>query len=349
MAKIMVTGGAGFIGSNYVKHALDLGLDVIIYDNFSRGMGCYYNIEWLKKHSKSKRKLTIFKEDIRDYEKLRKAMRDCDVVIHAAAQTSVPLSIENPQLYLDVNTKGTLNVLEAARTSNTDTIIINISSNKVYGIPQMKLIELEKRYDFAEHTKGIDEKHPITAQDPYGLSKIIGEQYTELYNKLYSLKTVNLRLSLTYGPRQWGTEAQGFVAWFCIAHVLKLPIRIFGNGKQVRDLLYIDDAISAIDLAIKNIEKISGTSINIGGGKENAISLLELIEYLYQISRAVIQIEFKTWRPHDVLCFYTNYEKAHHLLKWKPKVNWKDGIKRTYSWVIKNKNIISKLYYKKLK
>ena len=254
--KVLITGGAGFIGVNYARHMLELGLEVVICDNFSRGIGCYYNVKWLQSSPKAKKNLTIHKCDIRDYEKLYEIAKDCDLIIHAAAQTSVPISIKDPRLYFEVNVIGTFNIVEVVRKSGTDAAVINMSSNKVYGKPKMKLKELEKRYEFVKATKGINEYHPTEAQDPYGISKLVSEYYVSLYSKLYGLKATNLRLALTYGPRQWGTEAQGFVAWFCIAYALDKRIRIFGNGKQVRDLLYIDDAVNAIDLAIEYIDKI---------------------------------------------------------------------------------------------
>lgn len=331
--RVLITGGAGFVGSNYAWHLLDDGHEVVVYDNFSRGIGCSENVKWLRGHPRSNN-LSVIKGDVRDRESLSKASKGCGVIIHTAAQVSVPLSIENPVLDFESNVIGTFNILEIARKLNTNPIVIYTSSNKVYGIPAANLIESKDRYDFKDLPAGVDESFPMKGEEPYGVSKMIGDHYIRTYYLRYGLRAISFRCSCMYGPRQWGKEEQGWVAWFCIAAVTGKPVTIFGNGKQVRDLLYIEDACRAFDLAIEKIDGVAGEGINLGGGKENAVSLLQAIEFIEQLKGSKMLLRFADWRPGDVKCYYTDYSKAEKLLGWKPLVPWKEGIRRTYDWVL---------------
>jgi CDP-paratose 2-epimerase len=245
----------------------------------------------------------------------------------------------------ETNAVGTFNILEAVRNSNQNPTVINISSNKIYGAPRVELLELENRYDFKDLAGGVDEETSISALEPYGISKAIGDLYTRTYQMRYGLRAASLRFSLIYGPRQWGSEEQGFVAWFCVACILGQPVRIFGNGKQVRDLLFVTDAISAVDLAVSRMNEISGSSLNIGGGKENSVSLLELLAYITEmVAKKKIELIFTDWREHDVKCFYTRYQKANQILGWKPKVSWKKGVLNLYQWLLANIENVKDLY-----
>jgi CDP-paratose 2-epimerase len=340
--KAIITGGAGFVGCNYAWHLLDQGLDVIIYDNFARGIGCVSNVEWLRSHSNSDG-LTIVKGNIRDYRNLRHASKDCDLIVHASAQVSVPLSISDPRTDFETNVVGTFNILEVARHSKVDPVVIYTSSNKVYGIPDIELVELKKRYFFKD-SKGVDESFLLKGDEPYGVSKSVGDLYSRAYFLRYGLRATSFRCSCMYGPRQWGKEEQGWVAWFCIAFTIDHPITIFGNGKQVRDLLYIDDVIRAFDLAVRNIGKVAGEGINLGGGRENAVSLLEVISFLEQLTNRRVDLCFREWRPGDNKCYYTNINKARKLLRWQPSISWSEGVKRTYDWVKANESIFFNLY-----
>lgn len=341
---VLVTGGAGFLGSSYVAHLLDLGAKVTALDDFSRGDRSRLNLEWLRSHPNSNN-LTVIRGDIRDHKIVQESLKGHDAVIHAAAQVSVPVSVDAPRLDFETNALGTFNVLEAARNSKEDPIVINISSNKIYGATGGELVELGRRYDFKDLPNGVDEEAPINALEPYGISKATGDLYASLYYQRYGIRTTSLRFSLIYGPRQWGSEEQGFVAWFCVAQILRLPIRIFGNGKQVRDLLYITDAISAVDLAVSHIHEISGRSLNIGGGKENSVSLLQLLEYITtSLSKNKNEVIFSNWRERDVKCFYTRYQLAHETLGWEPKVGWTQGVLNLYIWLLMNIDAIKTLY-----
>lgn len=333
--KALVTGGAGFVGSNYASHLLSEGWEVVIFDNLGRGKGCENNLQWLRTHANSKN-LRVLKGEVSSSRPLQEAMKGCDMVLHAAAQVSVPQSIAEPLIDFESNVLGTYNVLEAARKAKSNPTVLYTSSNKVYGIPDSPLRELDTRYDFKHLPSGVDEYFPLKGEEPYGASKATGDLYLHAYSMQYDLKAVSFRCSCMYGPRQWGKEEQGWVAWFCIAAALNKPINIYGDGKQVRDLLYIDDVTNAFDLALEKINTASGEAINLGGGSENVVSLLETIAYIESLTNRKIRLRFKNWRPGDNKCYYTDYGKAEKLLGWTPKVAWKEGVKKTLEWVQNN-------------
>jgi CDP-paratose 2-epimerase len=338
--RALITGGAGFVGSNYAKHLLDMNAEVVVFDNFARGKGCENNLLWLRSHSNSGN-LKLVKGEISSVESLEEASKGCDLIVHTAAQVSVPESVSKPRLDFDSNALGTFNVLEVARKLQTDPVIIYTSSNKVYGIPEATLRELELRYDFEDLSDGVDESFVIKGEEPYGVSKATGDLYFHAYSEQYKLKSVAFRCSCMFGPRQWGKEEQGWVAWFCIAAALGKPLNIYGDGKQVRDLLYVDDVMQAFDLASQHIDKVEGEAINLGGGKENVASLLETIAYLESLTNKKMRLTFKGWRPGDNKCYYTNYQKAKKLLGWAPRVPWKEGVRRTLDWVQSNMREVS--------
>jgi CDP-paratose 2-epimerase len=340
ISRALVTGGAGFVGSNYASHLLESGSSVVVYDDFSRGNGCLQNLDWLKSQP-SARNLSVVKAGVKDLEALSRAARDCDLIVHTAAQVSVPESISKPVLDFESNALGTFNVLEAARRLNTDPVLLYTSSNKVYGIPDVPLEEKETRYDFLGLPEGVDESFPVKGEEPYGVSKASGDLYLHAYAEQYSIRTVSFRCSCMFGPHQYGKEEQGWVAWFCIAAALGKPLSIFGDGKQVRDLLYIDDVARAFDLATDNIERVKGRAINLGGGKENVASLLETIAYLESLTNSKLRLTFKDWRPGDNKCYYTSCARASQLMGWKPTVAWKDGVSKTLRWVRSNVHQVS--------
>jgi len=330
--KALVTGGAGFVGSNFTGHLLDSGAEVVVYDNFARGRGCEINLQWLRTHRHSSR-LKFVKGEVSSLQSLLDASEDCELILHAAAQVSVPESVSQPRLDFDSNALGTFNVLETARRSSADPVLLYTSSNKIYGIPNIPLREGKLRYDFEGLSEGVDETFPVKGEEPYGVSKAAGDLYLHAYAEQYGVKSVSFRCSCMFGPHQWGKEEQGWVAWFCIATAFGKPLNIYGDGKQVRDLLYVDDVMQAFDLACKNISNVKGEAINLGGGKENVASLLETIAYLESITNTKMRLTFKGWRPGDNKCYYTNYEKAKKLLGWSPKVPWKEGVRRTLDWI----------------
>jgi CDP-paratose 2-epimerase len=338
--RALITGGAGFVGSNYARHLLDMGAEVVVFDNFARGKGCEINSQWLRSHPKSEN-LKLVKGEVSSVESLKEASKDCDLIVHTAAQVSVPESVTKPRLDFDSNALGTFNVLEAARKMETDPAIIYTSSNKVYGIPDAPLRELELRYVFENLPEGVDESFAIKGEEPYGVSKAAGDLYFHAYSEQYGLKSTAFRCSCMFGPHQWGKEEQGWVAWFCIAMAMGKPLNIYGDGKQVRDLLFIDDVMQAFDLASQNIDKVKGRAINLGGGRDNVASLLETIGYLESLTNRKMHLKFKGWRPGDNKCYYSNCQKAKELMGWTPSVPWKEGVRRTLDWVQSNLQVVA--------
>lgn len=264
--KYLVTGGAGFIGSNTAYNLLKQGHEVVIVDNLSRA-GSVKNLEWLKNEFGE---VSFVKQDVRDYDAIRKALshhRDADAVIHLAAQVAVTTSVVKPREDLEINALGTFNLLEAIREEGIDPVFIYSSTNKVYGATEgLRVVEHDTRYAYQDLASGLGEDIPLDFHSPYGCSKGAADQYVRDYHRIYGIRTVVFRQSCIYGPRQFGVEDQGWLAWFIIASVLGKPISIYGDGKQVRDILYIDDLVRAYVMAAENIEKTKGQVYNIGGG-----------------------------------------------------------------------------------
>jgi len=334
--RVLVTGGAGFIGSNLVDHLVQKGYEVTAYDNLSR-KGARKNAVWLKE--KYGQKFRLITEDIRNYSVLLKAVDNQDLVYHLAAQVAVTTSIKNPREDFEINALGTLNVLEAVREVGGDPIVVYGSTNKVYGeMAELKISEGCTRYQYADIVNGIPESRPLDFYSPYGCSKGIGDQYFIDYARIYGLKTVVFRQSCIYGTRQFGNEDQGWVAHFLISAVLGKPITIYGDGKQLRDVLYVGDLIKAFEMAVDHIDTTSGQAYNIGGGPENTISLLELINYLESKTKRKIKYSFQSWRPGDQRVYVSNIGKAKRDFGWSPTIAVKTGIDRLFDWVTRNRN-----------
>ncbi|MHA1838406.1 MAG: GDP-mannose 4,6-dehydratase [Candidatus Ranarchaeia archaeon] len=347
--KVLVTGGAGFIGSHVAEFHAKRGNDVIVFDNLSRtqllGKGyknANYNWNCLKKYGNIK----LVKADLTDLEKLKETCKDVDAIIHAAAQTAVTTSLIDPRTDFMINALGTFNILEAARKYCNDPAIIFCSTNKVYGsnINEVNVLEKETKYLFEDRFKnGISETFStdLCEHTPYGCSKLAGDLYTQDYAKIYGLKTAVFRMSCIYGTRQFGVEDQGWVAWFTIATITGKPITIYGDGKQVRDVLYISDLIQAFDVFLQRKNQLMGEVFNMGGGPENTLSLLELLNLLEQLTGKRSKINFSKWRPSDQKVFISNTTKAKEKLGWAPKINPKEGIKMLVNWVSENKRLFT--------
>ena len=332
--KILIIGGAGFIGSNATAYFLGKGESVTILDNFSRS-GSLSNLKWLKS---LKGKLRVVKADVRyDQKILSKEVSLVDAVIHLAAQVAVTTSVVNPREDFEINALGTFNVLEAVRLSKKQPILIYSSTNKVYGgMESVTIKKLPTRYAYKDLTRGVPESFPLDFHSPYGCSKGTADQYVRDYSRIYGLKTVVFRQSCIYGPRQFGIEDQGWVAWFIIAINSGKPITVYGDGKQVRDLLYVEDLVSAYDLAIQKISKVSGEVFNIGGGPSNTMSIWkEFLPILEDLFHKKIHSKSASWRPGDQLIYVSDISKAKKLLGWKPRVGVKQGITRLFDWVRK--------------
>lgn len=343
MATFLITGGAGFIGCNYADRLLSRGECVIVYDNLSR-RGSSVNCAWLQARHGSTR-LSVLVEDIRNYYVLCKAVRQADVIVHLAGQTAVTTSVLDPRGDFEQNALGTLNVLEAARLSGRNPIVLYASTNKVYGgMEHIAVDEQETRYVYRDFPQGIAESFPLDFHSPYGCSKGAGDQYVRDYARIFGLPTVVFRQSCIYGPRQMGVEDQGWVAWFIIAAVLGRPITIYGNGKQVRDLLFVDDLLDAYDSAIQRIEIARGQIYNIGGGPANTLSVwAEFRPLLEELVGRSITAFFGAWRPGDQLVYVSDVRKAERELGWRPTVSVNEGIQRLYTWVRDNRALFEEM------
>ena len=265
------------------------------------------------------------------------------ILLHLAAQVAVTTSVTDPRNDFEINALGTFNVLEAIRNSGQDPICIFSSTNKVYGnLDDLDIIEGEKAYSFRGDIAGVTEDQLLDFHSPYGCSKGAADQYVRDYSRMYGLRTVVMRQSCIYGLRQFGIEDQGWVAWFIIAILLGKQLTIYGNGKQVRDILFVDDLLDSYDQAIKNIDTAAGKIYNVGGGPENQISLLQFLDLLGELIGKKIPHAYSTTRPGDQPIYVSDITRAGKELGWKPQTNYKDGIKKLYDWVVENKQTIER-------
>jgi CDP-paratose 2-epimerase len=335
----LVTGGAGFIGSNYVHRLLKRGDRAIIYDNLSR-RGAQANLDWLQEEF-GKQALRLVVGDVTDADHLASSARDCDVLVHLAGQVAVTTSVTNPRQDFEANALGTFNALEAARLSEPNPIFIYASTNKVYGEMQdVKVVEEATRWKYADLEYGCSESQPLDFHSPYGCSKGAGDQYVRDYARIYGLRSVVLRQSCIYGPRQFGVEDQGWLAWMTIAAVTGQPISIYGDGKQVRDVLHVDDLLDVYDAAITRIETARGQVYNVGGGLDNVLAVwAEFGPLLEKLLGKNIPVATADWRPGDQRVFYADFSKAKRELDWEPKINLEEGIERLVQWVKENQRL----------
>lgn len=331
-----ITGGAGFIGSNCVEYFLNQGHSVTIFDNFSRP-GSPANVAWLRQRHND-RQLQIIAGDVRDYQALLEAVVGADVVLHLASQVAVTLSVLNPREDFEINALGTFNLLEAVRFAAPEAAVLYASTNKVYGgMEDVPINEEATRYTYTDHIYGIPETYPLDFHSPYGCSKGAGDQYTRDYARIYGLKTLTFRQSCIYGRRQFGVEDQGWVAHFAIAAAKGRPISIYGDGKQIRDLLHVTDLIHAYEQGIARIDELSGEVFNVGGGPQNTLSIWqEFGPLLEELSGRPVAINLGEWRPGDQRVFVADIRKAQSLLDWQPEISPQDGIRDLYSWISGN-------------
>lgn len=337
---IVITGGAGFIGSNLASYYLRQSHSVVLFENFSRG-GSVKNLDWLKNFGGN---LTVLKgsvENVTDVERLLPYIAKADAVVHLAAQVAVTTSVTNPRNDFNVNALGTFNVLEAMRTSKSQAKFIYSSTNKVYG--NMEDVPIEKmptRYIYKNLSHGVSESRGLDFHSPYGCSKGAADQYVRDYSRIYGLDTVVFRQSCIYGPRQFGVEDQGWIAWFMIAVTLGRDLTIYGDGRQVRDILYIDDLIHAYDLAIQHKNETRGNVYNIGGGAHNSLSVWsEFQPILERLVGHKINVAHADWRPGDQCVYISDIRKAQKEFGWKPTTSVSQGLSKLYRWVVANKTL----------
>lgn len=345
MKQVVITGGAGFIGSNLANHFLAIGHRVVIFDSLQRN-GCIENVDWLQKNNNS-RNLQILIGDVRlPTHGFQDAVENADAVFHMAGQVAVTTSVSDPVLDFEINALGTFKVLELVRGSQgKKPLVVFASTNKVYGgMEDIQIEEDSERYTYKDLPGGIPESRTLDFHSPYGCSKGAADQYVRDYARIYGLQTIVFRQSCIYGYRQFGLEDQGWVAWFIIAAILGRPITIYGNGKQVRDILFIDDLIRAYDMAWEQIEKINGRIYNIGGGPANTISLHDLIAMLRSEINPHLSPSFSDWRPGDQPVYVSDIHKAYIDFGWKPEFDWKEGIHRLIKWVQDNRTMLERLF-----
>jgi CDP-paratose 2-epimerase len=341
MKSIFITGGAGFIGSNAANYFYKKKWKVYVFDNLSRN-GSSLNIKLLLKGKNIK----FIKGDIKNFKKLSKTIYKIkpNVILHCAGQVAVTTSITNPRDDFESNALGTFNVLESIRLNKLKSTLIYTSTNKVYGnLKYDKVKIVKKRYVFSNKKIGVNEDNQIDFHSPYGCSKGTADQYVRDYSRIYGINSYVLRQSCIYGTNQFGIEDQGWLAWFVIASILGKKITIFGDGRQVRDLLYIDDLNRLFEIIANNKKHKRENVYNVGGGNNFSLSILELIDYLKKIKNPKIKLGYKKWRLGDQKIYISDNSKLNKNFGWKPKISPNVGIKKLISWVNKNKNIIQKV------
>jgi CDP-paratose 2-epimerase len=335
---VAVVGGAGFIGSNLARSFLDDGSEVLVLDSLARP-GVETNLAWLREAAPQRVHPVI--ADVRDKAAVEAALADASAVFHFAAQTAVTTSLDDPLDDFSVNAQGTLHVLEAIRRSGRATPLVFSSTNKVYGgLDDIEMLEAADRYlpaDAGARQHGIGEERPLDFCTPYGCSKGVADQYVLDYAHSYGIPSAVLRMSCIYGPRQFGTEDQGWVAHFLLRALAGEPITIYGDGKQVRDILEVSDAVAAYRGVLAHIDELRGTAFNLGGGTANAISLKMLLTEIGAITGRPVAVTQGEWRQGDQLYFVADSRRLRQAIGWQPQVEWRRGVRRLAGWLAHNR------------
>jgi CDP-paratose 2-epimerase len=329
----VVTGGAGFVGTNVVARLAEAGKDVVVLDNLSR-RGVEENLRWLTQTYGDRVRVAI--ADVRDETALATAVSGATEVFHFAAQVAVTTSLDRPLHDHDVNVLGTLNVLEQIRRLDEPPPLLYTSTNKVYGVlPDLELVRTDDRWEPASpllRDSGLSEDRPLDFCTPYGCSKGAADQYVLDYAKSYGLRTVVFRMSCIYGPHQHGNEDQGWVAHFLRQAAAGRPITIYGDGAQVRDILFVDDLVDAMLLALETPE-IRGEAFNVGGGPDNTVSLLELIELVEELEDRTIDVLWGEERTGDQRYYVADTNRLHERTGWRPSVTVREGVEALHEWL----------------
>jgi CDP-paratose 2-epimerase len=332
--RALITGGAGFIGSNLAHRLLSAGRPVRILDNLSRP-GVEQNLQWLRRTHGGR--LAVRVADVRDATAVERAMEDVDQVFHFAAQVAVTTSLVQPQEDFAINALGTLNVLEAARAQATPPAVLLTSTNKVYGaLPDVPLVTEGTHWlpqDRALRATGISESRLLDFHSPYGCSKGTADQYVLDYARSFGLITCVFRMSCIYGPRQFGTEDQGWVAHFLLRALRGEPITLYGDGRQVRDVLFIDDLVEAFVLAEHHRTALSGRAFNIGGGPGSSISLLDLLNSITALHGDQPATTIEDWRTGDQRYYVSDTRAFEQATGWRRRIKAAEGIGRLYQWL----------------
>jgi CDP-paratose 2-epimerase len=336
---ILITGGAGFIGSNLADRLAGAGHEVIVYDALSRP-GVESNLAWLKRLHGSR--IVSILGDVRDEDELVRAAADVKGVFHFAAQVAVTTSLVDPREDFDINVRGTINLLDAIRLRREAVPVIFASTNKVYGdLADIPLEQHGDRYEpkaFAAR-RGVDESRRLDFHTPYGCSKGAADQYVLDYCRSFGIPTVVFRMSCIYGQRQMGTEDQGWVAHFLIRALEGKPITIYGDGRQVRDVLDVRDAVNAYVAAFENIGDVAGRAFNLGGGHDNAISLVQLIDEIRAIAGRAVELRFEDWRQGDQRWYVSDTHEVRASLELPHPRGWRVGVARLAEWLAKERRL----------
>lgn len=336
----LITGGAGFVGTNLAKRLLAAGQRVLVFDNLSRS-GVAHNLNWL--HATHGDHLLVYVGDICDPAAVREVVQHAEAVFHFAAQVAVTTSLDDPITDFDINAHGTLNLLEAIRAQPLPPPLVFTSTNKVYGgLEDLKLTLGGARYqptDKVIRAHGIGEQRPLDFHSPYGCSKGTADQYVRDYARSYGLPTVVFRMSCIYGPHQYGTEDQGWVAHFAIRAIENQPVSIYGDGQQVRDILFVEDLVDAFLLAQQHMPQLAGQAFNIGGGVQNTVSLLELLQTIGQYKGAEIPLSFGPWRTGDQQYYVSDIQKFRLATGWQPRHSVAQGVAKLYQWLCESRGL----------
>ncbi|WP_428394816.1 NAD-dependent epimerase/dehydratase family protein [Lichenicoccus sp.] len=333
-APIVVLGGAGFIGSNLADSFLAEGRDVVVFDSLERP-GVERNLAWLADRHGAR--MHPMAADIRDRAALREAVTGASAVFHLAAQVAVTSSLADPRHDFSVNAEGTLNVLEAVRHHAANAPVVFASTNKVYGpLADVAVVDVAGSLlprNEALREFGVAESRPLDFCTPYGCSKGAADQYVRDYAHSFGLRTAVLRMSCIYGPRQFGTEDQGWVAHFLIRALRHEAITIFGNGRQVRDILHVDDAVSAYRAVLANIDTLSGQACNLGGGPDNAVSLGSVLAEIEALLGRPVATDHAPARQGDQPYFVADTRRLRCAIGWRPRIAWRDGLRDLADWL----------------
>ncbi len=331
---ILITGGAGFIGSNLADRLARDGHDILVYDALARP-GVEANLAWLRKRHPTRVASVI--ADLRERDALEQAVKASRAVFHMAAQVAVTTSLSDPEQDFDINLRGTLFLLEALRRQPTPPPLVFASTNKVYGnLADIALARDGDAYLPQDHVlrrHGVGEDRPLSFYTPYGCSKGAADQYVLDYARGFGLPACVLRMSCIYGPRQLGTEDQGWLAHFLYSVQAGQPISIYGDGRQVRDVMYVDDAVDAYIAAWERIAQVAGQAFNLGGGPANAVTLLQILAEISEVTGRAADLRFSDWRPGDQRYFVADTRRASSALGLGPAVGWRDGLQRLAHWI----------------
>lgn len=331
---VLITGGAGFIGTNLAARLAESGRQVRIFDNLSRP-GVERNLLWLRDTYGDRIEIAL--GDVRHRASLDRFVANASEVYHFAAQVAVTSSLDDPLHDFAVNAGGTLNLLEALRALESPPPLIFTSTNKVYGdLEDVELVPDGSRYvpaDTGTRMSGITEDRPVDFHSPYGCSKGAADQYVLDYARTFGLPAVVFRMSCIYGPHQFGTEDQGWVAHFLLRALRGEPITIYGDGLQVRDVLYVDDLVRAFVLAREHMDRLSGQAFNMGGGPSRTTSLVELVELIGTLEPGGVRLDFDAWREADQRYYVSNTRRFEAATGWTPRVNVADGVRALHRWL----------------